>query len=81
MLLSKRLFIECEFGPGLDPHFLVYVMRWFAERNMFDFSVCELRKQSIKHLPQEDLRRLPIPLPPLDEQRRIVAELDPSSSR
>jgi type I restriction enzyme S subunit len=36
---------------------------------------------TIKHLPQEQLRRLPIKLPPLVEQRRIVAALEDHLSR
>jgi type I restriction enzyme, S subunit len=36
---------------------------------------------TIKHLPQERLRRLPVNLPPLAEQQRIVATLDDHLSR
>lgn len=36
---------------------------------------------TIKHLPQQQLKRLPIKLPPLDEQQRIVAVLEEQLSR
>ena len=60
-------------GSELDPEFLVHVFRWFADRDAFEPYVTG---STIKHLPQEDLRRLPVPLPPLEDQRRIVAELE-----
>ena len=41
-----------------------------ADRNAFDQFVTG---STIKHLPQEDLRMIPIPCPSVDEQRRIVA--------
>ena len=43
-----------------------------------DFSV---NGSTIKHLPQEDLRELPVPLPLLSEQRRIVASIEEQFSR
>jgi type I restriction enzyme S subunit len=36
---------------------------------------------TIAHLPQQQLRRVPVPLPPLEEQRRIVALLEDHLSR
>ncbi|MGC3954343.1 MAG: restriction endonuclease subunit S [Propionicimonas sp.] len=36
---------------------------------------------TIKHLPQQSLRRLSLPLPPIDEQRRIVEILEDHLSR
>jgi type I restriction enzyme, S subunit len=36
---------------------------------------------TIKHLPQEQLRRIPVKLPPLPEQQRIVAALEDHMSR
>ncbi|WP_200308521.1 restriction endonuclease subunit S [Streptomyces adelaidensis] len=36
---------------------------------------------TIKHLPQQQLKRLPVRVPPLEEQRRIVAALEEQLSR
>ena len=57
----------------LLPEFIAYAFRWLSDRNAFDPHVTG---STIKHLPQEDLRQIPIPVPPLDEQRRIVAEIE-----
>lgn len=56
----------------LDPDFLVHVLRWFADSNVFERYITG---STINHLPQEDLRTLPIPAPSLKEQQRIVASI------
>jgi type I restriction enzyme, S subunit len=55
------------------PEFIAHVFRWLSDTNAFDPYVTG---STIRHLPQEDLRVIPIPVPPLHEQRRIVAELE-----
>ena len=62
----------------VKPEFLLYLLMWFSESNAFERFVTG---STIKHLPQEDLRRLPLPLPPLAEQRRIVAAIEEQFSR
>jgi type I restriction enzyme S subunit len=57
----------------LAPDFLVHVLRWFADTNAFERYITG---STINHLPQEDLRTLPIPAPPVEEQQRIVAEIE-----
>ncbi len=62
----------------VQTEFLLYLFMWLGESNGFDRFVTG---STIKHLPQEDLRRLPLPLPPLAEQRRIVAAIEEQFSR
>jgi len=61
------------------PTFFVYLFEHYAERNVFsEFS----RGGVLKNLAStRELRKLPIPLPPLSEQKRIVAKLDEVSKR
>jgi type I restriction enzyme S subunit len=65
-------------GDDLDLKFLRYLLEHYAETG-------ELGKRAtgstILHLPQQRLRELPIPLPPLDEQHRIVDILEDNLSR
>ncbi|MFG1265070.1 restriction endonuclease subunit S [Xanthobacter aminoxidans] len=60
-------------GPNLDARFLVH-------RLMFDYYNGGLEEYytgaTIKHFTGQDLARYKIPLPPLDEQKRIAAILD-----
>ncbi len=46
---------------------------WLSQTNAFEPHVTG---STIKHLPQEDLRMLRVPLPPLNEQRRVVAAIE-----
>jgi type I restriction enzyme S subunit len=63
---------------GIAPDYLLYVLMWLADSHAFDPHVTG---STIKHLPQEDLRLLRVPLPPLNEQRRIVAAIEEQLSR
>jgi len=56
----------------LDPQFLVY--RLWAGGLRGEFTSGET-KTTIAHLPLVRLKRVAVPLPPLDEQRRIAARL------
>lgn len=57
----------------VSSRYLGYVLRAYSAMGAFE----QLTTGStIKHLPREDLRRLPIPLPPKSEQRRVVDEAD-----
>ena len=57
----------------LDGRYLVHLLNssWIKDR-MIDKS----RGDMIPHIVLREIRAFPVPLPPLDEQRRIVAELD-----
>lgn len=60
-------------GPELLPEFLCQFMRHFVESREMDR---HLSGVAIGHLPQEDLRVLEVPVPPLDEQRRWLERID-----
>ncbi len=57
----------------LDGRFLVHLLNssWIKDR-MIDKS----RGDMIPHIVLREIRAFPVPLPPLDEQQRIVSELD-----
>lgn len=57
----------------LLPEFLVYMLEHYARARKFDRFTSG---STIAHLPQEDFRELPIPLPLPPEQERIVAAID-----
>ena len=63
---------------GVQPEFLLYLFMHYSHARRFDEYVTG---STIKHLPQEDVRLLPVPLPPLGEQRRIVAAIEEQLSR
>lgn len=65
-------------APAVSADYLLYAFRWFADTHAFETFVTG---STINHLPQEDLRRLPIPLPPEAEQPRIVAAIEEDFSR
>ena len=65
-------------GPQLLPEWLYYLLLYYSQRNVFDEFVTG---STINHLPQEDLRRLPVPLPQLDHQHRIVEIIEEQFSR
>lgn len=62
---------------GVLPEFLAYLVRAYDLEKTFYRMGSGLR-QSLKF---EELRRLPIPLPPLEEQRSIAAFLDYETAR
>lgn len=63
---------------ALDARFLRYVL----EHHSLNGTLTSLATGStIAHLPQQQLRRVPVPLPPIDEQRRIVDVLEDHFSR
>jgi type I restriction enzyme S subunit len=58
---------------GIDPKYIEYVMRWSADTRRFAQLVTG---STIAHLPQQGLRQVSIPVPPLPEQRRIVVTIE-----
>lgn len=63
---------------GVSSEYLAYLMRWFASVQAFEPYVTG---STIKHLPQENIRLLPVPVPPEREQRRIVEAIEKQFSR
>lgn len=62
----------------LDTQFLRHLM----EHHSLSGQLAKLATgTTIAHLPQQQLRRVPVPLPPLDEQHRIVELLEDHLSR
>ncbi len=60
-------------GPAVEPKFLYHCLcsPYFQE-----IVRSKLEGATTPHLYQREIKRFPIPLPPLDEQKRIVAVLD-----
>jgi type I restriction enzyme S subunit len=60
-------------GPGLLPEWLALFLRCIAQNgSLEDF----FTGTTIKHLPGEALARIPMPVPPFAEQRRIVNRIE-----
>jgi type I restriction enzyme S subunit len=57
---------------NVSPDYVQHFLAWSAARAAFNHL---LTGTTIKHLPQVGLQRLVLPLPPVAEQRRIVAKL------
>jgi len=58
---------------GIAPHLLTAFLRWSYDAGNLDR---HFTGTTIKHLPQGALAAVQFPLPPLPEQRRIVAKID-----
>lgn len=57
-------------------------LRYLLEHHTSNGTLLRLSTGStIAHLPQQQLRRVPVPLAPIDEQRRLVAVLEDNLSR
>lgn len=65
-------------SESLDARFLRYLL----EHHSLSGTLSGLSTgTTIAHLPQQELRRVPVPLPPVEEQRRIVDILEDHLSR
>ena len=65
-------------GDSVDARFLRYLLEHYSVNGML---AGMSTGTTIAHLPQQQLRRVPVPLPPLKEQWRIVALLEDHLSR
>lgn len=65
-------------GPRATARYLYWILTLYRACDLFQgFST----GTTISHLPQEALRELPVPIPPVDEQRRLVAAIETVLSR
>ena len=63
---------------GISVRWIEYFLRWSAETGRFGDHTSG---STISHLPQRDLRRLHVPVPPTAEQELIVAAIEEHFSR
>jgi type I restriction enzyme S subunit len=60
-------------AAGVLPEYVLYLLMHYRASNALKRFVTG---STIAHLPQEDLRAIPVPLPPAAEQRRIVEAIE-----
>ena len=58
---------------GIDKE---YICRLLNTQHFFDYAVKEATQTTIKNVSLKSMRMLPVPLPPLAEQKRIVEKLE-----
>lgn len=63
---------------AVNPRYLAALLHYLALSRSLDTL---FTGTTIRHLPQEKLRLVPVPLPPLSEQERIVAAIEEQVSR
>jgi type I restriction enzyme, S subunit len=66
-------------GPQVDPRFALLVFRWYLHSGKF--KAIARWTTNIAHLGAGRFAEMPFPLPPLPEQRRIVAEIEKQFTR
>ena len=72
MVIQKALHRVRPVG-GVSGDYLSLVLAWWAARPDYERYITGT---TIKHIPKEKLRLIPVPLPPPEEQSRIVAEME-----
>lgn len=65
-------------SQALDARFLRYLLEYHAGNGTLNKLATG---STIAHLPQQQLRRIPVPLPPVAEQRRVVVILEDHLAR
>ena len=69
------LLIRVRVGDAIVPEYLEIILRSSAARTYFRKAAQGIAG-SMPKIDQRTIERLPVPLPPLEEQRRIVAEIE-----
>ncbi len=70
-LLNQRVCRLQDFAPEVEPKYIKYAIDFYLQ------AIEETTTYTtVKHLSSKQIKEIEIPLPPLDEQKRIVAKLD-----
>jgi type I restriction enzyme S subunit len=62
----------------IEPYFIQYAIRHFIDSGQV---IPKPSQTTIEHLPLEKIKAMPVPVPPLVEQRRIVAAIEEQFTR
>lgn len=73
-MLYQNALHRIRFTGGCYPRFYLFCLRHLKNKGVLDSRFA--KGVTIKHLVKSSLLSIPVPVPPLDEQQRIVAELD-----
>ncbi len=74
LMLSDKI-LRMDFYPHIDPRFILYILRSPELRKQIE-AVATGTSESMKNISQNSIKALLVPLPPLAEQKRIVARLE-----
>lgn len=77
-LKYQKALLRARFADGVHPVLLALYMRLLADSGQLQN---HFTGTTIKHLPHAAFERITVPLPPQQEQRRIVAKLDSLRAR
>ncbi|MGO6738024.1 restriction endonuclease subunit S [Rhizobium ruizarguesonis] len=82
--LRKAVLVDFEGGCSADMYPLTasegidtrYLLNWLVSEDFTDFAIRHQGRTVLPKINQDALNQTPLPLPPLAEQKRIVAKLD-----
>jgi type I restriction enzyme S subunit len=77
-LKYQKALHRVRFKIPYEPKLLVYFLQALAKTKEWED---RFHGATIKHFTREMFIELPVPVPPIDEQRRIVAELDAEAAQ
>jgi type I restriction enzyme S subunit len=80
LMLPDKILRICYRADAVDPNFLMHSLRTTAVREYFEENATGT-SDSMRNLSQPKLEATPLALPPLPEQRRIVAKLESLQAR